>query len=212
MTTDSTDPRDWTVHHLARAAECSDPDTLTSPGARFLTGVRDAVIEEWEYLGGTGVDVDAFRDDLADTLDPCVPVYTSDLWSAFVDLGAYNEDPTDLGADASNMAQAAAVCLYVIGERLAHAVIDALTAEPEPTYLLVLDTTEDPGVVYVADGDDGQVVDALGRIDYRTDDAGAPTDESYAAAVAAARAAGWATAGTRWDVTPDGYALAVDRA
>lgn len=212
--TDSADPRNWTAQRLAATAECGGPQAPDSPGARFLTRVRDAVIEEWEYLGPRPDRRDAVLADLPDVLDACMPVYTSDLWATFVDLAAYDEDLDDLGvgaSDASTMTTLAGACLYAIAERVATAVLDALDTAPQ--YLLVLDTTYVPGALAVVDAADGQPVAEVGQVEWRTDGAGAPTDDTYAAAVAAARAAGWATAGG-WDVTPDGdgYALAVERA
>ena len=102
---------------LARMADCASPDSEDSPGAHFLEMVADSVVEAVEY----GDD----RDDIPwAAADQCVPIYTYDVWRTFVDLGAWQEDPTELGADGSDMEQAAKVCLFAIGERLAAAVLD----------------------------------------------------------------------------------------
>jgi hypothetical protein len=73
-------------------------------------------------------DRDSYADDDSDAVgemaDGAVPVYTADVWRTFVDLGAWAEDPTELGVDGSDMEQAAKVCLYLIGERLASTLLD----------------------------------------------------------------------------------------
>lgn len=98
-----------TVWQLARLADCADPDTDASPGAAWLHGV-EAAAQEIED-----------EDEVSELADQLVPIYTAEVWSVFTDLGAYNEDPTDLGCDGSDMEQAAKVCLYIIAERLLHA-------------------------------------------------------------------------------------------
>lgn len=104
------------IFTLARLAECGDPDSSDSPGARFLEYVQDRVNEAREYG-------ELDQDRIHEIADGAPDVYTHKLWAEFVDLEAYNEDPTDLGCDGTNMTQAAAVCLYIIAERLANALI-----------------------------------------------------------------------------------------
>lgn len=102
---------------LAGMADCASPDTFESMGAQFLTAVAEATVESTNY--------DDDRDDIPWTAaDQCVPVYTYDVWRTFVDLGAWQEDPTGYGADGSDMEQAAKVCLLMIGERLSAAVLE----------------------------------------------------------------------------------------
>lgn len=124
-----------TSWHLARLAECSDPDRHDgygfappfdapdgyepSPGARFLRGVEDDTLEaltdgRWDDDGDAAHEI----------ADSAVPVYTHERWATFVDLGAYNEDARELGADADDMTAAAGVCLYIIAERLARAIAE----------------------------------------------------------------------------------------
>lgn len=118
----------YTTWSLASMADCASPDhhdgigfdyptdpPAPSPGAHFLRRVADGVAEAIEY----GADPDEVPYDVADA---CVPIYTSEVWATFVDLGAYMEDPTELGP-ISDMGDAATVCLYMIGERLASAIL-----------------------------------------------------------------------------------------
>jgi hypothetical protein len=105
-----------TAWQLARLAECSDPDSDTSPGAQFLNRVESDVLERIEDNDGE------WDDDYAHEIaDNAVPVYTYTMWQTFVDLGAWEEDPSDLGYDEGDMAKGAAVCLYMIANRLAYA-------------------------------------------------------------------------------------------
>lgn len=107
-----------TVYQLARLADCLDPDSADSPGGKFLADVadayRDAADEGW-------YDADDGPHEIADS---AVPVYTHNRWLTFADLGAYQEDTTELGADASDLTQCAAVALYMIADRLVRALHD----------------------------------------------------------------------------------------
>src|SRR4051812_11998356 len=118
--------KSYTAHQLSGDADCASPDSPTSAGAHFLTNVRDNVVERVE--GFDADDLEALRsevgtvqDVVSEIADEAPNVYTYTLWCQFVDLAAYNEDPTELGADGSDMEQSARVCLYMIAERLAQA-------------------------------------------------------------------------------------------
>ena len=106
-----------TAYNLASMADCGSPDSPESVGAMLLVHVRDAVVE---YLEGH--DAGQYNEDERDAYAHEIPdgapsVYTHERWAEFVDLAAYNEDPTEYGAP-DDMNQAAAVCLYIIAERL----------------------------------------------------------------------------------------------
>ncbi len=118
---------DHTAHSLANMADTACPDTQESAGAQFLLRVQDWVNEALEYEE----DLEDVRDRSGEGADGAVPVYTGEIWSAFVDLGAYREDPTELGCDGSDMDQAARVCLYMIADRLIHALLDEAEAEDD---------------------------------------------------------------------------------
>jgi len=105
--------------NLAGDAECASPDTSDSPGADFLKGVRDSVLDQWESVDD--IHEPNYAGTVHEIADAAVPIYTHNMWSAFVDLAAYQEDPTELGVNGSDMGQAAGVCLYMIAERLAYA-------------------------------------------------------------------------------------------
>jgi hypothetical protein len=128
----------WT---LANLSDCATPDRIghdPSPGARMLTSVRDAVAELIEEnadeLAELGPDVGAYdwRDllDYSGALhmiaDGAPSIYTGEKWAQFVDLGAYNEAPIELGWEGSDMDQAGSVCLYMIAERCAMAVLEGI--------------------------------------------------------------------------------------
>lgn len=114
---------DLKVYELARMADCGSPDSLESPGARFLESVRDAVAEAAEG----NPENDDWSEEAAQIADDAPDVYTHQRWLEFVDLAAYQEDPTELG-EISDMTAAAGICLYIIAERLAFALFE-LAAE-----------------------------------------------------------------------------------
>lgn len=124
-TNKTTEVQQMTVYALACHAECggiSGPDTSESAGARFLTRVRDALLEALEHAEHCE-DSGAHDDLVWEVSDSAVPIYTHERWLAFVDLAAYQEDISDLCTDTSDLTTAAGVALYMIAERLCHALI-----------------------------------------------------------------------------------------
>lgn len=120
--------RELNAWHLSSYASCSSPDSLESIGATWLCRIRDSAVEAVESL----TDDDAFNlpDSIRDNgtdheiADSAVPIYTNELWSTFVDVGGYNEDPTEYGTDTSDMDSLARVCLFMIAERVVSVVVD----------------------------------------------------------------------------------------
>ena len=112
---------DMTAYHLADMADCAGPDRPDSAGADFLTGVRDAVLDTF------GADEDRVHE----IADGAPSVYTHEMWTQFLDLAAYREDPSEFGYGAEDMSKAAAVCLYIIAERLAQTLWDMLREATE---------------------------------------------------------------------------------
>ena len=127
----SHDTEQRTVWQLARLADCSDPDSLTSAGADFLRTVETSAVEAFNYANDDDRADDCWIGTSHDVADSCVPIYTHTIWTTFADLAAWQEDPTELGADASDMEHAAKVCLYMIGERLAAAILSDLADTSE---------------------------------------------------------------------------------
>lgn len=136
-----TDVRSLTAYSLATHAGCGTPDTSTSEGAQMLSRVRDDVIElvesyrdsnpdaPWSDLADAGK-VD-YSGEVSTISDGGPSVYTYTMWQQFVDLAAYQEDPTELGSDGSDMAQAAGLCLYIIADRLAWALLSELSEQDD---------------------------------------------------------------------------------
>lgn len=119
----------YSAHWLARDADCASPDKQDSPGAEFLLRIQDSV----NYVDEESLAND-HDDDLASELahemaDSAVPVGTHEMWQVFVDLAAYQEDPTELGATSEDMNRCAGVCLYLIGHRLAVSLIEERKVE-----------------------------------------------------------------------------------
>lgn len=118
---------------LADDAGCGNPDSPDSPGAKFLAGIARDVAD---YFDSAPDDrPDTFRsinaeltdgDGAHEIADGAVPAYTHERWQVFVDLGAYNEDPTEIGATADDLTEAAGVALYLIASRLVAALAQEL--------------------------------------------------------------------------------------
>ena len=134
--TELSDPTagEWNEHNpfcLASLADCASPDSISSPGAAFLASVaRDVAehVESYVAEGDPGYRLTELREDGSHEIaDSAVPVYTHERWQVFVDLAAYNEDASELGATADDLTGAAGVALYMIAERLVHALADELS-------------------------------------------------------------------------------------
>ena len=130
-----TAPNSHTANMLASMAGCSSPDNATSPGATFLERVQSATVEavRWSVEHDEGATLDGYRDAGTDTeiADGAVPIYAHALWSTFVDLAAYSEDLGDVGGSSGDMEQDARVALYMIAERLVHAILEDISADDD---------------------------------------------------------------------------------
>jgi hypothetical protein len=94
---------------------------LANAGADYLTGVVTAILERIES------EPDEDRSDQAqDTASACIPVPTFKQWDTFHDLYAWTEDVTEMGGPYEDMTVNAVTALYLIGRRLADAVIGAI--------------------------------------------------------------------------------------
>lgn len=115
----------FTAYRLASMAECSGPDSLDSPGAKFLLDVQAATREHIESGGDP--------EELHEIADNAPDAYTWPRWQEFVDLGAWREDLSDLGGLGSmeDMTEAAGVALYQIADRLAHALVEEWSTDDE---------------------------------------------------------------------------------
>jgi hypothetical protein len=129
--------KDRTVAELAGMAECSDPDTDSSPGADFLRAIESSVADALNTIDAdSGVVTERMQERAAEIADYCVPVYTHNLWATFVDLCAYSEDLSDIGYEfdiSHGIGQIPSWALYMIGERLALALFEDELPEDEGT-------------------------------------------------------------------------------
>ena len=117
---------DLNAYALANRAGCGCPDSLESPGARWLQQVADAAQELYER----GEDEDTRNDDVFKVADQCVPIYTHEVWSVFVDVQGYLEDVSDYSPDLSEgMEKAAQIALLMIAERLVTVLLEEAEAE-----------------------------------------------------------------------------------
>ncbi len=114
---------------LANDADSGCPDAKDSEGGLFLTRVRDSLLEQIDYhlgIGWTLADsIEEIRNDTHEIADGAPSIYTYTMWQQFVDLQAYHEDPTEYG-DVEDMQKAAAICLYIIADRLVYTLLDQI--------------------------------------------------------------------------------------
>jgi len=94
---------------------------LANAGADYLTGVVTDVLERIES------EPDGERSDQAHAAaDACIPIPTYQQWDTFHDLYAWTQDLTELGGPEDDMTKNATAAIYMIGCRLAGAVVTAL--------------------------------------------------------------------------------------
>lgn len=112
--------RDLNAHQLAYRADCASPDSPDSAGAQYLRTVADTFVDAVLWNAEHSPDTD-IRDQISEIVDGCVPIYTHQLWSTFVDLAAYSEeiDAFTFSVENVTMEDLARVAVYMIGERLA---------------------------------------------------------------------------------------------
>lgn len=106
------------AYRLASDASCVGPDNLDSAGAEFLTDIRDRLVElvrngEWD------------EDSAHSIADESIPIYTWPKWRAFVDLGAWQEEP-ELGDSSPDLDELGSLALFAIAERLVGNLADEL--------------------------------------------------------------------------------------
>lgn len=128
--------KDYNPFQLACDAECHGPDGNATSGALLLTTVRDGVRElleeaddDWREAFASDESHANYSGELAQIADDAPDTYTPTMWAEFVELGAFNEDPTELGFEGEDMDRGARICLYLIADRLAHALIDEVHQE-----------------------------------------------------------------------------------
>jgi hypothetical protein len=102
---------------LSDMAGCFSPDSSTSSGAEFLTNIQDAVNDH------DSNDNEFDSDIVSEIADSIVPTYTHELWTTFVDLGAYTENVSIDNSDGDSRAK---VALYIIAERLLNSLIQEM--------------------------------------------------------------------------------------
>lgn len=127
--------RGATVYSIAHAADVYLPDSDNSPGAEWLRTLRDAAVETFDLDDNGGEVSDTVSQMLAENEgDAPYVIGTHRAWSVFVDLGAYNEDLTDLGYEsipANDLSKAVDLALYQVAERVLYGALEALAQEAE---------------------------------------------------------------------------------
>lgn len=112
---------------LAQRAGCAGPDSDTSPGAVFLNGVRDGVLEWFDWLtdqhGPDGFTLRRLEEECRRNEVTAWVGSDHPMWTTFADLRAYREDLSDFGWPTSAqgselMSQLVSLALGQIAERL----------------------------------------------------------------------------------------------
>lgn len=125
-----TDWREASPYYLASPADCASPDNADSPGATFLTAVRDATLAVW----GEDSDSDDYTGEASriaglNSDGGVFTIWTDGQWATWVDLAMWQEDlseyfgreiPTDKLSDLP------AIVAGIIGERLSLAIFSSL--------------------------------------------------------------------------------------
>jgi len=124
------------AYALADEVRCSDPDSSSSPGAQFLSGILETLLGSVNDL----FTADEPSNMLTEMADGLVPSYASRIWEVFTDLGAYDYD-NDYGLTegSGSMTRAASVILYSIASDL----VNILYPELERIARDIAGTSED---------------------------------------------------------------------
>lgn len=113
-----------TAYELADMADVSR--TGGGAGDRFLLDVRDAWANELINDEGLPLAPDEAEDVWNQIADDAPSVYTGRKWEQFTDLSAWSEDVSDLAGDITDMDKLASIALYMIADRLLHALYNEL--------------------------------------------------------------------------------------
>jgi hypothetical protein len=113
-----------TAYELADMADVSR--TGGGAGDRFLLAVRDAWADELVDGRGFPLAPDEAEDIWNQIADDAPSVYTGRKWEQFTDLNAWSEDVSDLAGDITDMDKLASIALYMIADRLLHALYNEL--------------------------------------------------------------------------------------
>lgn len=116
-------------YNAQQLAGCADSYSDNDESAGFFELIRDNVLERTDDIDADDwkrLMVEDYDGSAHEIADQAPNVYTSRLWNQFLGTRAYQEDPSELGAQADDMEKAAGVCLYMIAERLVHALADEI--------------------------------------------------------------------------------------
>lgn len=150
--------REMTFYALANyVADIAGPDGETSPGAKFLTQVRDAVIEalEWKVENDDPDLAHAarvLRDDSHELADAAVPIYTHTRWETFTDLAAWQVDVSEYAGGGEDMTTLAGIALYEVARQL----VDELCEYVETYWAELEDDEQDDTEDEELDSDSGE--------------------------------------------------------
>lgn len=122
--------REASAYSLANDAGCAAPDNSESPGAVFLTDVRDAALTAWEAdPDGEDCTDKASRIARQDCDGGVFTAWSFDQWRTWSDLAMWQEDFSEIlgnSMDTENIKNLPVDAAGMIGERLAKIIFDSL--------------------------------------------------------------------------------------
>jgi hypothetical protein len=125
MTSTLSEIKNGTVEALSYLADCYvDGDAARD----FLTGIRDAFVEGYEWAvenDQAGLFIEDYAGELTEIAEASVPVYNHDLFKVMVETRAWAEDISEYG-EVGDLLQATRVAVYMVADRLVHALANEL--------------------------------------------------------------------------------------
>lgn len=122
--------REASAFSLSVDAGCASPDNSESPGAVFLTEIRDAVLTAWEAEpDGDDYSDDASRIAGLSSDGGVFTIWTSEQWATWSDLAMWQEDLSEIlgsSMDVESIPNLPVDAAGMIGERLALVIFDSL--------------------------------------------------------------------------------------
>ncbi|WLW38616.1 hypothetical protein [Streptomyces phage Verabelle] len=129
--------KDLKFWHLSSMVDVTSPDGEDSPGASFLKGVRDSVVEQVEYLVEQGSTVEEAVESIryngsdGEIADSAVPIYTYLKWQTFTDIAAWEVDLAEITdvSEPMDLDKQSNLALYLVASNLVSMLLDEAESE-----------------------------------------------------------------------------------
>ncbi|WJN63166.1 Ocr-like antirestriction protein [Streptomyces phage phiScoe44] len=129
--------KDLKFWHLSHMVDVTSPDGEDSPGASFLKGIRDSVVEQVEYLVEQGSTVEEAVESIryngsdSEIADGAVPIYTYLKWQTFTDIAAWEVDLAEITdvSEPMDLDKQSNLALYLVASNLVSMLLDEAESE-----------------------------------------------------------------------------------